>query len=165
MCSGIKLNFHMLQSFPIEAQLTTLIDAGKAFRHNWWRGKCERATGLCRGMQWYSKTVWGTLCSGSSFPHHVVNGLWLVLSDAPALGYLMLMCSAHSVSCCIASTSQKMSLPVHNTRHKERKKKLEITCVIRQNSLYVKFYKLYKKKNHKNTTMAGWGNKKQALIT
>lgn len=29
-----------------------------------------------------------------SFPHHAVNGLWLVLSDALALGYPTLMCSA-----------------------------------------------------------------------
>ncbi len=75
----------------------------------------DLSSGWCRGMHWYLRRCKG-LCSGGSFPHHVVNGLWLVLSDAPALGYPTLMCSAHSVSCCIASTIQKMSLCVHTTK-------------------------------------------------
>lgn len=95
-------------SFPIEAQLTKLIDAGIAFSttDNKRKNAEERnkqklcvktctglSSGLCRGMQWYLRRREG-LCSRSSFPHHVVNGLWLVLSDAPALGYPTLMCSA-----------------------------------------------------------------------
>lgn len=49
------------------------------------------------------ETVWRTPYNGSSFPHHVVNGMWLVLNDAAALGHPTLMCSAHSVSCCMAT--------------------------------------------------------------
>lgn len=75
----------------------------------------DLSSGWCRGMHWYLRRCEG-LCSGGSFPHHVVNGLWLVLSDALALGYPTLMWSAHSVSCCIASTIQKMSLCEHKTR-------------------------------------------------
>ena len=73
--------------------------------------RVDLCSGLCRGMRRCSRRC-ERLCSGSSFPLHVVNGLWLVLSDAPALGYPTLMCSAHSVSCCMASTIQKMCVCV-----------------------------------------------------
>lgn len=77
------------------------------------------------------ETVWGTLYSGRSFPHHVVNGLWLVLSDALALGYPTLMCSAqcfmlHSDRApfrkCLACAQD------HAQTHKE--KQFERVCVI-----------------------------------